>query len=334
MENKTSPMTVVKIHLGPALAAIYLVIFILGLFGNGLVIIIISKFKSKQGSSDNYIRHLALADLLFVLTLPLWATEALLRYHWPFGWFLCKVSSSIVQLSMYAGIFLLTYMSFDRYLAIVRRMPSSQRYSQKTTLVSLGSVWLLSFLLTTPTALFRTTRTTPENETSCNMNFNLVLSAPEQENAWIAGLFLMRVVMGFLLPFMGITICYCFIGRAVNHHFTAVHQEDQQRRRLLKTISILVLVFSTCWAPFHVLSTIYALMLQQLLPDRMKNFVAPAFYLATCLGYINSCLNPFLYAFFDLRFRAKCLRLLRLRKDAEGSAISQSIQNQTADISL
>ncbi|XP_023657372.2 apelin receptor A-like [Paramormyrops kingsleyae] len=330
MENKTSPMTQVKMQLGPPLAAIYLVIFILGLFGNGLVIII-SKFKSKQGGANSYIRHLASADLLFVLTLPLWATEALLQYHWPFGWFLCKVSSSIVQLSMYASIFLLTYMSFDRYLAIVWRVPSSQRYSQKTMLVSLWSIWLLSFLLTTPTALFRTTQTTHENKTSCNMNFSLVVSAPEQANAWAAGLYLMRIVMGFLLPFMGITICYCFIGRALNHHFSAVHQEEQRRRRLLKIISILVVVFSLCWAPFHVINTFYVLMLQQHLPDRISSFIFPAFYLTTCLAYVNSCLNPFLYAFFDLRFRTKCLKLLRLKKYTEGSASSQSMQTPSSE---
>ncbi|XP_023657375.1 apelin receptor A-like [Paramormyrops kingsleyae] len=329
MENKTSPTT--HSYSGPPLAAIFLVIFILGLFGNGLVIIIISKFKSKQGGANSYIRHLASADLLFMLTLPLWATEAFLHDHWPFGWFLCKVSSSIVQLSMYASIFLLTYMSFDRYFAIVRRVPSSQRYSQKTMLVSLGSIWLLSFLLTTPTALFCTTETTPENHTYCNMNFSLVVSAPEKEIGWNVGLNILRTVVGFLVPCLSMSICYCFIGRALNHHFSAVHQEEQRRRRLLKTISILVVVFSLCWAPFHVATTIYSLIRLHLMSTKTNILVQLAFPYTICLAFANSCLNPFLYAFFDLQFRTHCLQLLHLRKGTTDPAKIHSSQTQSSE---
>ncbi|TRZ03183.1 hypothetical protein DNTS_022911, partial [Danionella cerebrum] len=52
---------------------LYMLIFILGLSGNGVVIFTVWRAKSKRRAADVYIGNLALADLTFVVTLPLWA---------------------------------------------------------------------------------------------------------------------------------------------------------------------------------------------------------------------------------------------------------------------
>ncbi|XP_048877211.1 apelin receptor A-like [Brienomyrus brachyistius] len=312
---------------------LYMVIFILGLSGNGLVIITVWKSESKRRAADVYIGHLALADLTFVVTLPLWAVYTAFGYHWPFGVALCKISSYVVLLNMYASVFCLTCMSFDRYLAIVRPLPAGRPRSKGTMLGSLGAIWLLSVTLAAPTLLFRTTMSESHDRIICAMDFSPVMTDQGQEGAWIAGLSLSSTLLGFLLPFLAMTICYCFIGRAISLHFGAVHKEDQRRRRLLKIISALVAVFAVCWAPFHMLKTADALSYLQLAPNSCSflSWLLMALPYATCLAYVNSCLNPFLYAFFDLRFRTQCLRLLRLSKDAEAPVSSQSSQGQKCE---
>ncbi|XP_016333935.1 apelin receptor A-like, partial [Sinocyclocheilus anshuiensis] len=120
------------------------------------------------------------------------------------------------------------------------------------------------------------------------------------ESLWIAGLSLSSSALGFLLPFLAMTVCYCFIGCTVTRHFSHLRKEDQKKRRLLKIITTLVVVFAFCWTPFHVLKSMDALSYLDLAPTScgFLNFLLLAHPYATCLAYVNSCLNPFLYAFF------------------------------------
>ena len=315
---------------------LYMLIFILGLSGNGVVIFTVWRSKSKRRAADVYIGNLALADLTFVVTLPLWAVYTALGYHWPFGVALCKISSYVVLLNMYASVFCLTCMSLDRYLAIVHSLSSTQLRTRGYMQMSLTAIWVLSCLLAAPTLVFRTTQHDDvSNRTSCVMDFSLVVTDKEQENVWVASLSMSSSALGFLLPFLAMMVCYCFIGCTVTRHFNTLRKEDQRKRRLLKIITTLVVVFAVCWTPFHVVKSADALSYLNLAPGTCAflRFLLLAHPYATCLAYVNSCLNPFLYAFFDLRFRSQCLCLLNLKKalhaSPAGSLSSQKTEAQS-----
>lgn len=316
---------------------LYMLIFILGLSGNGIVIFTVWRAQGKRRAADVYIGNLALADLTFVVTLPLWAVYTAMTYHWPFGVALCKISSYVVLLNMYASVFCLTCMSFDRYLAIVHSLTSSQLRTRGHIRASLAAIWVLSGLLAAPTLLFRTTKYEPQTDhISCAMDFSLVASSKKEENMWVAGLSISSSALGFLLPFLAMMVCYCFIGCTVTRHFNTLRKEDQRKRRLLKIITTLVVVFAVCWLPFHLVKTADALSYMDLVPDTCDflRFLLLAHPYATCLAYINSCLNPFLYAFFDLRFRSQCLSLLNLKKFLHASPNSSLSSQKTEAQSL
>lgn len=316
---------------------LYMLIFILGLSGNGVVIFTVWRNQGKRRAADVYIGNLALADLTFVVTLPLWAVYTAMGYHWPFGVALCKISSYVVLLNMYASVFCLTCMSFDRYLAIVHSLSTTQLHTRGHVRSSLKAIWLLSGLLAAPTLVFRTTQyDRSSNRTSCAMDFSLVVSTTEQQNLWVAWLSMSSSALGFLLPFLAMMVCYCFIGCTVTRHFNTLRKEDQRKRRLLKIITTLVVVFAACWMPFHVLKSADALSYLGLAPDTCSflRFLLLAHPYATCLAYVNSCLNPFLYAFFDLRFRSQCLCLLNLKKSLHASPASSLSSQKTEAQSL
>ncbi|XP_076876559.1 apelin receptor B [Brachyhypopomus gauderio] len=316
---------------------LYMLIFILGLSGNGIVIFTVWKAQAKRRAADVYIGNLALADLTFVVTLPLWAVYTALGYHWPFGVALCKISSYVVLLNMYASVFCLTCLSLDRYLAIVHSLSSSQLRTRGHMRASLAAIWLMSGALASPTLLFRTTVDDREtNRTSCAMDFSLVVRKPGEESLWIAGLSVSSTVLGFLLPLLAMMVCYGFIGCTVTRHFNHLRKEDQRKRRLLKIITTLVVVFAACWTPFHVVKSMDALTYLGLAPDScsLLSVLLLAHPYATCLAYVNSCLNPFLYAFFDLRFRSQCLCLLSLKKALHASPGSSLSSQKTEAQSL
>uniref|UniRef100_A0A8D2LGZ3 Apelin receptor n=1 Tax=Varanus komodoensis TaxID=61221 RepID=A0A8D2LGZ3_VARKO len=293
---------------------IYLLVFFLGTTGNGLVLwTIFWGSQEKRRSADTFIANLAVADLTFVVTLPLWATYVILDYHWSFGSFACKLSSYLVFVNMYASVFCLTGLSFDRYLAIVRPIANAKLRSKVSGLLVTIALWTLAALLALPAMIFRKTAVLIDmDRVTCFMDYSSV-ATNETEAAWEAGLGLSSTLMGFVAPFAIMLTCYFFIARTIAGHFRKERSEGlRKRKRLLTIIIVLVATFAACWLPFHLVKTVYMLMDWEVMPlsCSFHAFLSNIHPYCSCLAYINSCLNPFLYAFFDPRFRQACAAVL------------------------
>ncbi|XP_075438057.1 apelin receptor [Ascaphus truei] len=301
--------------------AAYLLIFFLGIGGNGLVLWASHRRRDRPRAADSFILQLALADLAFVVTLPLWAAYASLGYHWPFGTLACKLSGYLVLLNMYASAFCLTGLSLDRYVAIVLSPGPGHPRSPLSSPLATVVTWAGAGLLALPALVFRNTGQSDEpwdNRTVCYMDYSPVASAGHT-HLWEAGLGFSSTLLAFVAPFCVILFCYVGIGRRVSGHFR-LPRVACRKRRLLAIIVGLVVTFGACWAPFHVVKSVYVLMNVDAVPLRcaLHVFLSNLHPYVTCLGYANSCLNPALYAFLDPRFRGRCLRLLGCKSRGEG----------------
>ncbi|XP_060715457.1 apelin receptor 2 [Tachysurus vachellii] len=345
--------------------AIYLLAFIIGTFGNAFVLCAYLNCRGKwlwrirghnksepsyrpstssRSVTESLIVSLALADLAFVTTLPLWAVYTALDYHWPFGSFLCRVSSYLVALNMYASVFSLAGLSVERYCVIKRRSPSKSLATVRAWYI-VGCVWIAASILALPALLLRTVQEVEEHsdwlddgehnknggpQCLCDMDYSILVSLDldpaTQERAevmWSALLGLKSTVLGFLLPLIVLLLCYCSLAHFLSRHFRLGPQPDRQRqRKLLRVVIALVLAFFLCWLPFHANKTLSDLVELDILPyscsfDRWLVAVHPY---AICLAYMNSCLNPLLYACCDPAFRRRCKRAVKLvwrRRDRE-----------------
>ncbi|XP_038654770.1 apelin receptor B-like [Scyliorhinus canicula] len=307
---------------------IYVLVFVLGLSGNGTVLWASWHSRGKRKSADAFIAHLALADLTFVLTLPLWAVYTAQGYHWSFGIFLCKLSSYVVLLNMYSSVFCLTCLSVDRYQAIVRSPPGSAgpgRGPRKRGLW-LAAVWALAGVLALPALVFRRAIEVPGGEeggwaggqTVCDMDLSPLGQDEEVQDLWLAAFGLSSTAIGFVLPFAIMASCYGLIGGTLSNHFQK--RERDRRRRLLSVIFTLVLAFGLCWLPFHLVKTLATLdglgLLSLPCPLHTLAYISHPY--TTCLAYVNSCLNPLLYAWLDPDFRQRCRRVLTCRHPPSG----------------
>ncbi|XP_061834554.1 relaxin family peptide receptor 3.2b [Nerophis lumbriciformis] len=294
------------------IACVYSVVCALGLVGNVLALYLLhSRYRQKQSSINCFVMGLAITDLQFVLTLPFWAVDTALDFRWPFGRVMCKIISSVTTMNMYASVFFLTAMSVARYYSIssALKMHSRRAAAARAKWTSLG-IWAVSLLVTLPHAIYSTTAQVSDEEL-CLVRF------PETAN-WdpqlLLGLYhLQKVLLGFLIPLIIITVCYLLLLRLVLSRRISgaanpeVEQGRQSRRsKVTKSIVIVVLSFFLCWLPNQALTVWGVLIKFDLVPfsKAFYNAQAYAFPLTVCLAHTNSCLNPVLYCLIRREFRA------------------------------
>ncbi|XP_063747926.1 relaxin family peptide receptor 3.2b [Eleginops maclovinus] len=300
------------------IACVYSIVCALGLVGNSLALYLLhSRYREKQSSINCFVMGLAITDLQFVLTLPFWAVDTALDFRWPFGRVMCKIISSVTTMNMYASVYFLTAMSVARYYSIssAMKMHSRRAAATRAKWTSLG-IWTVSLLATLPHAIYSTSFQVSDEEL-CLVRF-------PDSGTWdpqiLLGLYqLQKVLLGFLIPLIIITVCYLLLVRFLLSRRIAgaggpeVEQGRQMRRsKVTKSIVIVVLSFFLCWLPNQALTLWGVLIKFDLVPfsKAFYNAQAYAFPLTVCLAHTNSCLNPVLYCLIRREFRAGLKELL------------------------
>lgn len=309
------------------LPAVYYLIFFTGFLGNLLVILVVSSKDRRSGRLvDTFIINLALADLVFVLTLPLWATSAIHNNKWNFGNPLCKLSSYIIAVNRFSNIFFLTCMSVDRYLAVVKLMDSRYLRSSRCIRACCAAVWLCSLLLGIPSLMYRRVAEYGDDELVC---------VEDNSSHFFLGLGLFMVLLTFVFPVLVIVLCYGTIVMHLNKHCGASTnpRAGARRKHSLKMVFSIIVAFVVSWLPFNVFKTV--IIASQLskadLSCDSRSLQNNGLLISCCLAFLNSCVNPAIYFFLDHQFRRQAVNLyksfLRNPKLLQGYNSSASFTN-------
>eukprot|EP00061_Rhincodon_typus_P014400 g41394.t1 len=105
------------------LGVILTIMCIFGMLGNIYTLVITNRSIKSAGSMYIYIANLALADLLYLLTIPFVVCTYFAK-DWYFGEIGCRFLLSLDLLTMHASIFILTAMSVERYRAVTSPLAS------------------------------------------------------------------------------------------------------------------------------------------------------------------------------------------------------------------
>ncbi|XP_003785131.1 C-X-C chemokine receptor type 1 [Otolemur garnettii] len=283
-----------------AVVTIYALVFLLSLLGNSLVMLVILYSRVSRSVTDVYLLNLAMADLLFALTLPIWAASKV--NGWIFGTPLCKLVSLLKEVNFYSGILLLACISVDRYLAIVH---ATRTFTQKRHLVKFIclSTWGLSVTLSLPFFLFREAYNPNNSITVC---YEILGNNTAK---WRMVLRILPHTFGFVLPLLVMLFCYGFTLR------TLVKAQMGQKHRAMRVIFAVVLIFLLCWLPYHLVLLTDTLMRTQMIEEscERRNDVDRALEVTQILGFLHSCLNPIIYAFIGQNFRHGFFKVLATR---------------------
>ncbi|XP_006146690.1 C3a anaphylatoxin chemotactic receptor [Tupaia chinensis] len=128
--------------------------FVLGLPGNGLVLWV-TGLKMQRTVNTVWFLHLTLADFLCCLSLPFSLAHLALQGFWPYGPFFCKLIPSVIVLNMFASVFLLTAISLDRCLLVLKPVWCQNHRSVRTAFAVCGCIWLVAFVMCVPVFMYR-----------------------------------------------------------------------------------------------------------------------------------------------------------------------------------
>uniref|UniRef100_A0A8C4R2N3 Somatostatin receptor 1b n=1 Tax=Eptatretus burgeri TaxID=7764 RepID=A0A8C4R2N3_EPTBU len=281
------------------ICCIYIVVCVIGLTGNSLVIYIILRYAKMKTATNIYILNLAVADELFMLSLPLLATYTAIHY-WPFGSLMCRLLLTVDGINMFTSIYCLTVLSFDRYVAVVHPIRSARYRRPSVAKIINAAVWVISLVVIMPIVIYAGTETAEDGGIMCNLMW------PHPKSVWSSAFVVYTFLLGFLLPV--VSICLCYILIIVKIRVVALKAGWQQRKKselkITRMVMMVVAVFVICWMPFYVI---------QLMNVVLQNVDTRLTHPFVILSYANSCANPILYSFLSENFKRLFQRILCLR---------------------
>ncbi|XP_052025214.1 formyl peptide receptor-related sequence 3-like [Apodemus sylvaticus] len=276
--------------------------FVLGVLGNGLVILVAGFRMAHTVTTICYLK-LALGDFSFMATLPLHIISMVMKGKWLFGWFLCKLVHSIVHINLFVSVFLITLIAMDRCTCVLHPVWAQNHRTVSLARKVVVGAWILSLLLTLPHFLFLTTVRDPRGEVHCTCNFESVVAKPEEQLkvsitvSTATGI--ISFIIGFSLPMSFIAICYGLMAAKI------CRKGFRNSSRPLRVLTAVAISFFMCWFPFQLIILLGNIWNKET-PNSIHMLVNPASTLAS----FNSCLNPILYVFLGQEFREKLIHSL------------------------
>ncbi|XP_072897722.1 cysteinyl leukotriene receptor 1-like [Hemitrygon akajei] len=284
-------------------STVYSFVFVIGLVSNVGALFVFCRIAKRKNASTIYLMNLAIADLLFGLSLPLRVVYYLRGGDWPFGDFLCRISGHIFYVSMYCSIFFLTCLSISRYLSLVHHIKHQRIFTFRSCVISCVSIWLFVLVSSAPFLLNGSHQF--EGKVKCFEPVNVT------SWAYIMRMNYFALTVGFLLPFSVILFCYFLM---IKHLARFTCKSKRYKRDVAMTILVL-LVFFICFLPYHVQRTVHLhFLVHHHTNCDLENILRKSVVATLCLAVANSCFDPLLYIFVGQGFRTFIKMWLKKKK--------------------
>uniref|UniRef100_UPI003AAAC94A apelin receptor-like n=1 Tax=Centroberyx gerrardi TaxID=166262 RepID=UPI003AAAC94A len=260
--------------------------FLLGVPGNIAVIVFLGRNRQQLSSlSRSLMLNLAVSDLLCLITLPLWIYALL--YNWTLGLVACKVLAYLIYCSIYGSLLTVTALSIQRYLQVVYMQIWLGQAGQRGILVLL---WVIVMILSIPALVVRQL-VKDENWISCQAQYS--------SHAQHVALLLTETLLLFVLPFSIMVFAYIRLHKRVNG--TAFFNNP----RMTRLVTGIIVTFFLLWMPYHMFNVlaVAAILLRN---EVLLKFCMEHQSTVGALTFVNSCLDPLLYAFASRKACTTC----------------------------
>ncbi|XP_068438359.1 uracil nucleotide/cysteinyl leukotriene receptor [Clinocottus analis] len=273
----------------------YILIFIMAVPGNALAL---WTFFCQECTSPFkvFLRHLSVADISYVLLLPMRIVYHLSDGHWPFGYVICQLAGFLFYLNMYCSIYLMSFISLDRFLAVVLPIKSQSVRKAMYAKIVVGILWVTVIVCMSP-ILFSKKNVTNNSTGICNKLY-LENKSPTA---------LASTIVAFVVPLTTIVVCYILILLKLR----GIKQKGERpvKDKAIRMIILIVINFLFAFVPYHVNRVIYIDSHRCGMTAASRESLGRANRITSALTCVSGVLDPVMYFFLNRSYREKMLQL-------------------------
>ncbi|EDK98775.1 uncharacterized protein LOC243407 [Mus musculus] len=294
-----------------ALLLVGMLIFALALFGNALVVYVVTRSKAMRTVTNIFICSLALSDLLIVFfCIPVTMLQNV-SDTWLGGAFICKMVPFVQCTAIVTEILTMTCIAVERHQGLVHPFKMKRQYTNQRAFTMLGVVWLVAIIIGSP--MWHVQRLEIkydflyEKEHICCLE---EWSSPVHQKIYTTFI----LVTLFLLPLLLLSVLYGKIGYELwikkrigdGSVLRTIHGKEmfkiarKKKRAVIMMVTVVVL-FAVCWAPFHIVHMMIEYSNFEKEYDEVT--IKMIFAIVQIIGFFNSICNPIIYALMNENFK-------------------------------
>lgn len=295
-----------------------LVTLILGFISNSTVCIVMIRSKRMPRNLSNFlVLQLSLADVILRIHVLVFTIRWIFDgFKEEFLLIFCIWNSTILMICYGVVFNLLAGIALDRFVNIV--YPVKALIVEKKKIKATVLVWtyaiatsiLTPFYVTLGTEKIAEVDITNERNSSNFNKTNFAVTCFIGKDITSRILFLTSQALLVIVPLIVIMFCYVKMFLALKDRdkgksFQSIRTKS--KRKVVKMLLIVVISYIVCWMPlslFNILKS-FDIFFEKAAKKRQFQMIARGF-----AGF-SSCVNPFIYAFYNPRFRNEFLELFR-----------------------
>ena len=279
----------------------FTVLTIINLLGNGVVCVVVLRYRGMRAPINYLLVNLASADMMVALAI---ASQYVITwtYHHPYGTlgdYICKflTGGNFIWIGGVASGFFLTVIAVERYLAITRPVRDCSRLTTLPLSAVIIIGWILAVIFNLP--LFFVVKSVKNRGNHCTEHWSPYENLGKAFS--VACFFVYGAIpIVTMVTLYSRVLCKLWKGR-IRATLLSERARIRSKLKVTKMVIVVSIMYTICWLPNLV---IY--MLSKFAPDLLGHgsyvFSNP-FIISVVLVALNSAMNPFIYALHSTNFR-------------------------------
>ncbi|XP_068007784.1 platelet-activating factor receptor [Melanerpes formicivorus] len=305
----------------------YSIIFILGFAANCYVLWIFSRIypTKKLNEIKIFMVNLTVADLLFLVTMPMW----IVYYHHHGDWimpsFLCNVAGCLFFVNTYSSVAFLMVITYNRYQAVTNPIKAAQLTTQRRGIYLSAAIWIIIV----GSSLYYLFDNNTNQEKVGSRNFTRCFERYDSSGSVSAVLAIHVIIcILFYIIFLFILGWNIIIIRTLFSKSGQPRKSAHVKQRALWMVCTVLAVFIISFVPHHIVDLPWTLtVLEQWKKEncQLRQQLNDAHQVTLCLLSTNCVLDPIIYCFLTKKFQKHVSEKLKSMKG------SRKCSRQTTD---